>query len=169
MFFLLSKSILQELEHCDHTAENPDAVVIGDLGVDLNHRDLQQAFHFLLEEVPFFAIAKNRYFKRGGELRLDVGPFVVALEYASGCEATLLGKPSRRFFHAAAALLDLNPEEILVVGDDIDGDVGGALDAGMQGALVRTGKFSERMAAQSPVEPTAVIDSLEDLPGLLGL
>lgn len=168
-FFLLSEEILGDMQHCSREEEAPHAVVIGDLGEELDREALQRAFEFLLDDVPFYALARNRFFKRGGRLKLDVGPFVAALEYASGREATLLGKPSKRFFKAAASLLKLAPEEILVVGDDIDGDVGGALNAGMRGILVRTGKFDPRLAGQSKVTPTATVDSLADLPEFLGL
>ena len=48
------------------------------------------------------ALAKNRGFlDHDGEMSLDAGPLVAALEYASGREATVLGKPSRTFFTLA--------------------------------------------------------------------
>ena len=56
-----------------------------------------------------------------------------------------------------------------LVGDDIVSDVGGALAAGARGVLVRTGKFRPGDVAAAGVRPTAVIDSVAALPGLLGL
>jgi ribonucleotide monophosphatase NagD (HAD superfamily) len=72
---------------------------------------------------------------------LDAGPFVVALEYAAGVEATVLGKPAKDFFLSAVASLGCRPEETVLVGDDAASDVGGALKAGLRGILVRTGKY----------------------------
>ena len=46
-------------------------------------------------------------------------------------------------------------------------DDGGAIGAGLAGILVRTGKYREDFVAQSGVEPTAVADSIADVPGLL--
>jgi len=46
-------------------------------------------------------MGKNRDFKEGDGLNLDMGPFVVALEFAAGVEAVIIGKPSREFFAAA--------------------------------------------------------------------
>jgi hypothetical protein len=37
----------------------------------------------------------------------------------------------------------------------------------MRGVLVRTGKFSPETLADSDVEPTAVVDSIADVPKLL--
>jgi ribonucleotide monophosphatase NagD (HAD superfamily) len=54
-----------------------------------------------------------------------------------------------------------------MVGDDIETDIGGAQRCGMQGILVRTGKFREDLLAYSGVIPDLVIDSVADLPLIL--
>jgi HAD superfamily hydrolase (TIGR01458 family) len=86
-------------------------------------------------------MGSNRYFKESDGLSLDIGPFLRALEYAAGVQGTVLGKPSADFFHAAVADMGLEPGEVLMVGDDAEADVQGALDAGLQACLVRTGKY----------------------------
>ena len=75
----------------------------------------------------------------------------------------IVGKPSQEFF--AAALADMELEQAVMVGDDVEADVGGAMAAGLAGVLVRTGKF--RQDALPEVTPTAVADSIADVPGLL--
>ena len=55
-----------------------------------------------------------------------------------------------------------------MVGDDVESDVGGALRAGLAGVLVRTGKYRPEAVAASGVEPTATVDSIADVPALLG-
>ncbi|MEX2579673.1 MAG: HAD hydrolase-like protein [Verrucomicrobiales bacterium] len=51
-----------------------------------------------------------------------------------------------------------------MVGDDVDGDVIGAINAGLQGVLVRTGKYSDgdedKLAGEA-----GVIDSVADFFG----
>jgi ribonucleotide monophosphatase NagD (HAD superfamily) len=56
-----------------------------------------------------------------------------------------------------------------MVGDDIEADVGGALGAGLAGILVRTGKYRRDAVAASGIEPTATVESIADVPELLGL
>ena len=56
-----------------------------------------------------------------------------------------------------------------MVGDDLEADVGGAIDAGLAGILVKTGKFRAHELEESSIEPTMVIDSLADVPALVGL
>jgi ribonucleotide monophosphatase NagD (HAD superfamily) len=66
----------------------------------------------------------------------------------------------------------VDPEEMLMVGDDLKNDVLAAQVVGMTGVLVRTGKFRQdnldRWAADEfAMQPDHVIDSVADLPRLL--
>ncbi|HTZ88603.1 MAG TPA: HAD-IA family hydrolase, partial [Solirubrobacteraceae bacterium] len=87
-----------------------------------------------------------------------------ALEYATRREAVVVGKPSEDFF--AAALADMELEQAVMIGDDVEADVGGAMAAGLPGVLVRTGKFRQDALPQE-VTPTAIVDSVADVPELL--
>src|SRR5438309_1529493 len=79
-------------------------------------------------------------------LALDAGPLVAALEYATGATAVIAGKPSPGFFAAAVRSLGAGDgERIAMVGDDLWSDVEGAQRAGLQGWLVRTGKFRDEV------------------------
>ena len=95
---------------------------------------------------------------------MDGGAFVAALEYAAEVKAEVVGKPSRAFYQAALDALGAQAEETIMVGDDVESDVGGAKAVGMRGILVRTGKFEEATLAAADPQPDAVIDSLADLP-----
>jgi HAD superfamily hydrolase (TIGR01458 family) len=167
--FLLPEPVLEDFEGFDAVDERPDAVVVGDIGRDFDYARLNRAFQHLEAGAAFYALAANRFFESGGALQLDVGPFVAALEYASGRSAQIMGKPSAAFFYRAAGRLGLQPGEIAVVGDDVESDVGGALAAGLRGVLVKTGKYRPEMAKASEVCPDAVLDSIADLPEWLGL
>ena len=77
-----------------------------------------------------------------------------------------MGKPAEGFFRQAAALLGLNPGELLMVGDDLQADALGAKRAGLRSALVRTGKFRST-DLDFPEQPDWVLNSVRDLPPLL--
>lgn len=98
--------------------------------------------------------------------KLDAGAFVRALEYASGQDAIVLGKPDPEFYRLAVRTLGTQSSGTVMVGDDIRTDVGGAQRAGLTGVLVRTGKFTAA-DLRSDVEPDAVLDSIADLPDWL--
>jgi HAD superfamily hydrolase (TIGR01458 family) len=156
------------LERLPPEAESGAAsVVIGDLGEGWDFTTLNRAFRLLMTTPPpvLVALGLTRYWRAPDGLRLDVGAFVAALERASGLEAVVLGKPARPFFDAAVSLLGSPPEQVLMIGDDIVGDVRGAQDAGLRAALVRTGKFREQDLHGS-TRPDQVLDSIADLPRL---
>jgi HAD superfamily hydrolase (TIGR01458 family) len=144
-----------------------DAVVLGDLGEGFTAEVLNDAFRLLMDGAELVALQHNRYWRRADGLALDVGAYSAALEYASGREAVVVGKPAREFFAAALAELGSVPQRTLMVGDDVEADVGGAMDAGLRGVLVRTGKYREEALASSGVTPTEIVDSIADVPRLL--
>ena len=120
-----------------------------------------------MDGAELIALQKNRYWLRPEGLALDVGPFVAALEYATRRDALVVGKPSKDFFAAILAGIPLEASAAAMVGDDVESDVGGALNAGLAGILVRTGKYRAEALRAAGVEPTAVVDSIADVPALL--
>jgi len=158
---------LQELERPAEAERSVDALVLGDLGDGFSAEALNGAFRLLMDGAELVALQHNRYWRRADGLVLDVGAYSAALEYASGREAVVVGKPSPDFFAAALADLDAAPDRAVMLGDDIEADVGGAIAAGLRGILVRTGKFREDLLASSQVTPTAILDSIAELPALL--
>lgn len=147
--------------------QRPQAVVVGDLGEGWTFERLNTAFRQLQEGAQLVALQKNRYWLTAEGLSLDAGPFVAALEYATRTEAVVVGKPSRAFFAMAADSLGMDPERITVVGDDVEADVGGALAAGMHGALVRTGKYRPDALERSGVRPDLVAASVVEAVSVL--
>lgn len=141
------------------------AVVIGDLAEAWTFARLNQAFQLLMSKPAprLVALGMTRYWRAPAGLQLDAGAFVSALQYASGIEPVVTGKPASAFFLAAAETLQLAPHQLLMVGDDIRGDVQGAQQAGLQAALVRTGKFQPQ-DLECGVKPDAVLDSVAGLP-----
>src|SRR6266511_5143914 len=83
----------------------------------------------------------NRWWQTADGPRLDAGAFVAGLEYTAQVEAEIVGKPTAAYFEAALAELDAKPGDAVMVGDDVESDIGGAKALGMRGILVRTGKF----------------------------
>ncbi|ARE39405.1 HAD-superfamily subfamily IIA hydrolase, hypothetical 2 [Rhodovulum sp. P5] len=142
--------------------DGPVAVVIGDAGPYFDYAGLNAAFRELMRGAPFLALAANRVFRDAdGDLSMDAGAFVHALEYASGRTATVLGKPSAEFFAAAAGSMGLPLSDVAMIGDDAEADVAGALAAGAGAAiLVRTGKYRPGDETRVSPSPTVVADDI---------
>jgi HAD superfamily hydrolase (TIGR01458 family) len=120
-----------------------------------------------MDGAELVALQHNRYWRRSDGLALDVGAFSAALEYGASTEAFVVGKPSPAFFQAALADVGASPEKAVMVGDDIEADIAGALACGVEGVLVRTGKYRKELLESSGVQPTKVVDSIADVPALL--
>jgi HAD superfamily hydrolase (TIGR01458 family) len=120
-----------------------------------------------MDGAELIALQKNRYWLRADGLSLDVGPFVAAIEYATGRQAYVVGKPARTFFEQILSDLGVDATEAAMVGDDIESDIGGAQGAGLAGILVQTGKYREPAVSASGIEPTATVATIAALPALL--
>jgi HAD superfamily hydrolase (TIGR01458 family) len=118
-----------------------DCVLLGDAREQLNFANLNKALELLLEGAPLIGIGRNRRFRDEGHWMLDAGAFLTALEYGADCEAIVMGKPSAAFFAEVVQSLHLPADQCLMVGDDVEADVRGAIEFGLQAALVQTGKY----------------------------
>lgn len=162
---LVDDSLREDLAAVTFTDREPDYVLVGDLGEGFTYERLDAAFRALVGGADLVALQKNRYWRRPDGLSLDAGPFVAALEYASGKTATVVGKPEGAFFRLALDALGLGPSQVAMVGDDAESDVAGARAAGLAGIQVKTGKYR----AVTAVESDLTLDSIADLPRALGI
>ncbi len=143
--------------------EDVDFVVVGDAGKEFTFERLNKALRLILDGAKILALEMDRYWMQSDSLVLSTGPFVAALEYATGKKAELMGKPSQKFFELALRDLGKRPEDVAMIGDDVLTDVRGAQEMGMKGILVRTGKYRADLAARSGVKPDLELESLAEL------
>jgi HAD superfamily hydrolase (TIGR01458 family) len=171
---LTMAAVREDLErHVELVEESAEVVLVG--GADetdetaavFAYDRLNRAFGALEGGARLACLHKNRWWQTSRGALLDAGAFVAGLEYAAGVEAEIVGKPTRGYFESALAELDAAPADAIMVGDDVDADVGGAKVVGMRGVLVRTGKFREEALAGADSAPDAVVDSIADVPELL--
>ncbi|MBN2873337.1 MAG: HAD hydrolase-like protein [Halothiobacillaceae bacterium] len=80
--------------------ERVAAIVLGDLGEGWDFATYNRAFRWLKQnpDAPLVALGLTRFWEAEDGPRLDVGPFVRGLEYTTGREAVVLGKPSAAFY-----------------------------------------------------------------------
>ena len=159
---------LEVVSPFDPGKERVDAVLVGDMGAGFTYEVLNQAFRWLHEGARLVAIARNRAYESQDGLVLDSGPFVRLLEEAAEVQALVAGKPSETFFRTALSHLELPPASVVMVGDDLEADVLPAMKLGMEGILVRTGKFREhRYRVASPRADRLANDLAEVVGSLL--
>ena len=142
-----------------------EAVIVGDLGAGWTFEVMNRAFRLLMQspQPHLVALGMTRYWHAGDGLRLDTAPFVMALAHASEAEPHVLGKPAQDFFDSALSRLAAAADDAWMIGDDARADVGGAQAAGLNGVLVKTGKFRDADLS-GEIEPDAVLESFAELP-----
>lgn len=141
----------------------PDYVVLGDIGDTWDLTLINRLFNVMHSGAELIALHKNRFWQTEGGLKADIGFFVAGLEYVCSKNARVMGKPNRDFFKQVLDSAGVDTMDALMVGDDIDSDVGGAQQMGIRGCLVRTGKYRAAYAEQSTVQPNYILDSVAEL------
>jgi HAD superfamily hydrolase (TIGR01458 family) len=173
VFALVMAAIVPDLDGLELVGDDVDAVLIGgcDETIEPNqvfsYMNLARAFEEIGLGASFYCLHKNKWWQTSRGPMLDAGAFVAGLEFATGVEATVLGKPSPSYFAAALDALDAEPELTWLVTDDVEADVRGARLFGMRTALVRTGKFRPEALEEADATPDIVVSSLAHFPALL--
>lgn len=165
--FLLADDVKKDFAGFRQSNTEAEYIVIGDIGNAWSYDLLNEVFNCLMHGAKLIAIHKNRFWQTEHGLQMDIGGFVDGLEYASGTKAMIIGKPSKDFFQIALDHMGLQANQAAMVGDDIDADVGGAQQAGLQGILVKTGKYRKNYVDLSAITPDLILDSVADLPDAL--
>ncbi len=129
---------------------------------DLHFDELRTATQAVLRGAEMVAAGRDRTFPREDGPWPGTGAIVAALEYATGRQARIVGKPQPQMFHTA--LDRLGPGSALMVGDRIDSDLAGAAAAQLDAAIVLSGVSTraEAEAAGDP-KPVAIADTLHAL------
>jgi len=130
----------------------PDAVVLL-RDTRFTFRQLERAANAILRGAALLVSnADLNHPGPGGEVVPETGALLAALLAATGkrsLDYQLVGKPSPRLFLRACALLDIPPEDALMIGDNPDTDVAGAAAVGMPCVTIggTAGRTLESVAA----------------------
>ena len=182
--YFLVEDELVETDFVGVNTNDPNCVVVGLARSKLNYEKLNGAFRLLtklkkadaesdnttISNPPPRLIAISRathFLDSDHELSLGPGGFVTLLEETVGVTAHVIGKPSPNFYQAAVSSLlgiEYDPSSTVMIGDDVKGDVSGALEAGLGCAiLVKTGKYvtgDELGTKTGGILPTFTADSI---------
>ena len=124
------------------TSKPIDGVLLGD--IPYSSDKMEEILDIILNGADIYVLGNNRIYKKDGRYKIDIGSWAKCLEYATRKKVTRnFGKPSKQIFEYAAKILNTNLHRCVVIGDDVEADVNGALKYGAKGILVQTGKFRE--------------------------
>ena len=142
-------------------ASRADVVVVAGTD-DLVYDDLRNAVLSVRRGAELLGTSRDPTYPMPDGLWPGTGALLAAVEYGSGAQATIVGKPEPGLI--GTALERLGAGRTLVVGDRLDADVAAAARAGLDAALVLSGgtTAAEAEAADDP-RPLVVAENLATL------
>ncbi len=147
--------------------EDPDIVVLT-FDTSITYEKINKAFHFLNSGSELIATHPDDVCPTEDSYDIDIGPFIRMFEQMCQTTATVIGKPNRLMLEMAAGELGVAPEDTVMVGDRLTTDIEMAVRAGTQSILVLSGETDMEMLSRWGKAPTKVVDSVADIPGLIG-
>jgi HAD superfamily hydrolase (TIGR01450 family) len=142
----------------------PDAVLVA-LDQSLTYDRLRRGLRAVLEGAAFIAVNRDPRLPVEDGFEPGTGSIALALQYASGQEAEIVGKPAPGIALEALRQLGVAREQALMVGDGLELDVPAGRAAGMDTALVLTGLTTAAQVQAAPADqrPTYVFADLPEL------
>jgi 4-nitrophenyl phosphatase len=95
------------------------------------------------------------------------GGVLAALEAVTGVKPISIGKPAPILYQQALALLGTNQANTIAIGDRLNTDILGAVNAGMRSIMVLTGVSTEQDIAELDYKPTWVMADIQEITQLL--
>ncbi len=91
------------------------------------------------------------------------GAILAALQAATGIAPTIIGKPEPIIYQQALALLGVDPEQTVAIGDRLETDILGAVRTGIRSLMVLSGVSTEEDFKTTDYQPTWVMPDIRDV------
>ena len=95
------------------------------------------------------------------------GGTIAALEAATGVKAVSIGKPEPILYQQALSILGTSLEQTIAIGDRLNTDILGAVNAGIRSILVLSGISTQQELQQVDYQPTWVMQDIEEITRVL--
>lgn len=146
------------------TNRDPAYVVVG-IDRAFTYDRLAEAARAIRSGAVFVATNRDPALPTEDGLMPGNGSLVAAVAVASGCEPVVIGKPEPGIVRYALQRLGCEPQETLIVGDNLHTDIEAGANCGMDTLLVLTGYSTREDAERYPVRPTYVAADLAEWQG----
>ncbi|MFP7492193.1 TIGR01457 family HAD-type hydrolase [Terribacillus saccharophilus] len=141
--------------------EDCDYVVIG-LDTSITYEKLAKACLLVRAGATFLSTNSDRALPTEAGLMPGNGSLTAVISVSTGIEPTFIGKPENIMMEQARKLLDLEKQQVLMVGDNYLTDITAGIRAGMDTLMVCTGFTKREELPLLEPKPTYTIDSLDE-------
>ena len=148
------------------TDSDPDIVLLT-FDTTITYDKINRGYHALMNGSELIATHPDDLCPTEDSYDIDIGPFIRMFEQMCQTEAVIIGKPNESMLQMAAGELGVDPEDTVMVGDRLYTDIEMAVRAGTQSILVLSGETDMSMVRSWGKEPTAIVDSVADIPAMI--
>ena len=139
-------------------------IVVASFDRTFTYHKLQVAFDAIRAGARLVATNADRYCPVPGGGEPDCAAIIAAIEACTlvKCDP-IVGKPSPIMVRTAMDLLELPPEQCIMIGDRLETDITMGIAAGMHTCLVLSGDADRQRLADSGLQPTMVLERIDGL------
>jgi 4-nitrophenyl phosphatase len=142
--------------------DGPEWVIVG-LDRDLTYERLTVAALALEQGARFLATNGDTSLPTERGLVPGAGAILAALTATTGQQPIVIGKPQPLMLQLAMDAVGGSVENTVMLGDRLNTDIGAAQALGIPSILVLTGVSTRADLAHSQIQPTLVVDNLNEL------
>lgn len=151
--------------------EKPKTVLVA-IKEDFSANEYAQMIDFLLSGATLVGMHETSIYAKNSKRYPGVGAVLKLLEFATSVSYDVVGKPSVAFYDEALSRLrkqDIKAqfEDIIMISDDVKGDLGGAKELGMKSFFVTSGKYKTQEEIvpflEDRLKPDAVFLDMQDI------
>ncbi|MCA9678663.1 MAG: HAD family hydrolase [Kofleriaceae bacterium] len=163
--FVIGESGLSEALHeigfiiTDH---EPEYVVLGETH-SYNLEQITRAIRFLAAGARFVATNPDKSGPTEEGIAPANGAMAALMEAASGVRPFFVGKPNPLMMRTALNHLGVHSEQTVMIGDNMETDIIGGLQAGLETVLVLSGVTSRSELSRYSYQPNRVVASVDEL------
>lgn len=146
--------------------KDPDVVLLT-FDKTITYEKLNIGYHAAMNGSPIIATHPDDLCPTEDSYDVDIGPFIRLFESLTKKDVFVVGKPNITMLKMAASVMGTDEKSVIMVGDRLYTDMKMAHDAGIRSVMVLSGEATREDLEGSEINPTYVLDSVADIPGIL--
>ncbi len=144
------------------TESDPDYVIVGKTA-SFSFPQLKKATELINAGARFIGTNPDMVDPVEGGTEPAAGVLLAAIAAATGKQPYIVGKPNALMMIYARRMLNTQAEDCVMIGDRMDTDIVGGLEAGMRTCLVLSGVSTRASLEEFPYAPTFIRSSVADI------